>query len=59
MAGKQWMDQAFANAHGQLRKATHTAKGKNISSEALHSAVKKGGKEAKQAQLVLNAHPLR
>lgn len=56
---KHWMAQAFANAHGQLRKATHTAKGENISRESLHAAVKKGGKEAKQAQLVLNAHPLR
>lgn len=56
---KHWMQQAFANAHGQLRKATHTAKDKDISRDALHAAVKKGGKEAKQAQLVLNAHPLR
>lgn len=59
MAAKHWMSAAFANAHGQLRKATNTAKGKDISREALHEAVKKGGKEAKQAQLVLNAHPLR
>jgi hypothetical protein len=59
MAAKHWMKAAFANAHGQLRKKTHTAAGKNISSEALHAAVKKGGKEAKQAQLVLNSHPMR
>lgn len=59
MAAKHWMAEAFANAHGQLRKSTHTAKGKSISREALHSAVKKGGTEAKRAQLVLNAHPLR
>jgi hypothetical protein len=59
MAAKHWMAKAFANAHGQLRKSTHTAKGKNISREALHGAVKKGGLEAKRAQLVLNAHPLR
>jgi len=56
---KHWMKAAFASAHGQLRKATGTAKGKNISREALHAAQKKGGKEGKQAQLVLNAHPLR
>lgn len=59
MAAKHWMEAAFANAHGQLRKETGTAKGKNISPSALHEAVKKGGKEAKRAQLVLNAHPLR
>jgi hypothetical protein len=59
VAAKHWEAAAFANAHGQLRKATHTPAGKNISRSALHDAVKKGGKEAKRAQLVLNAHPLR
>lgn len=53
------MAQAFANAHGQLRKATNTPEGKNISRSALDAAVKKGGKEGKQAQAVKNAHPLR
>ncbi len=55
---KHWMAAAFANAHGQLRKETHTPAGKNISRSALEAAKKKGGKEAKRAQLVLNANPL-
>lgn len=59
MAAKHWMAQAFANAHGQLHRETGTKKGEKIPQSKLHAAVKKGGLEAKRAQLVLNAHPLR
>lgn len=59
MAAKHWMAQAFANAHGQLHKELGVPKGKTIPRDKLESAVKKGGLEAKRAQAVLNAHPLR
>ena len=55
---KHWMAQAFANAHGQLHRETNTPKGKTIPRSKLKEAVNKGGKEAKRAQAVLNAHPL-
>ena len=56
---KHWMAEAFANAHGQLHKATGTAKGKKIPMSKLKEEVRKGGVNAKRAQLVLNAdHPL-
>jgi hypothetical protein len=59
MAGKHWESAAFANSHGQLHKQLGVKKGDKIPQSKLHDAVKKGGLEAKRAQLVLNAHPLR
>jgi hypothetical protein len=35
---KHWMQEAFANAHGQLRKSTRTKAGRNISKRALNRA---------------------
>ena len=58
MATKHWMSAAFSNAHGQLHKQLGVPKGKTIPRSKLKEAVKKGGLEAKRAQLVLNAHPL-
>lgn len=55
MAAKHWMAEAFANAHGQLHAATGTPKGKKIPTEKLRAEVKKGGVNARRAQLVLNA----
>jgi len=59
MAAKHWMAKAFANAHGQLHKALGIPKGQKIPREKLEEAVKKGGVNAKRAQAVLNANPLR
>lgn len=57
---KHWMAKAFANAHGQLHEALGVPKGQKIPRDKLEAAVKKGGRVAKRAQLVLNAdHPLR
>ena len=50
-----WMEQAFANAHGQLHRALGVPAGKKIGKSALHRAVAKGGVNAKRAQAVLNA----
>ncbi len=48
----KWMEKAFANAHGQLRKKTGTKAGKNISSKALSKAAKSSNpKTRKQANL--------
>jgi hypothetical protein len=58
MAAKHWMAKAFANAHGQLHKATGTKKGEKIPRSKLEAEVKKGGVNAKRAQLVMNANPL-
>lgn len=58
MEKKHWMAAAFANAHGQLHEATGTPKGKKIPRSKLESEVKKGGVNAKRAQLVMNANPL-
>jgi len=56
---KHWMAEAFKNAHGQLHKETGTPIGKKIPVEKLRAALKKGGKEARRAQAVMNAdHPL-
>lgn len=56
---KHFMAEAFANAHGQLHSATGTPKGKKIPISKLKDEVRKGGVNAKRAQLVLNAdHPL-
>jgi len=52
------MAHAFANSRGQLHKELGVPQGKTIPRSKLKEAVKKGGKEAKRAQLVLNAHPL-
>jgi hypothetical protein len=35
---KHWMQEAFSGSHGQLRKSTHTKKGRNISKRALNRA---------------------
>ena len=59
MAAKHWMSAAFSGAHGQLHKQLGVKKGEKIPRSKLEGAVKKGGLEAKRAQLVLNAHPLR
>lgn len=59
MAGKHFMAEAFANAHGQLHRDLGVAVGKKIPVEKLRAAVRKGGRTARRAQLVLNAdHPL-
>ena len=59
MAAKHFMHEAFSNAHGQLHRALGVPIGKPIPVEKLRAAVKKGGTNAKRAQLVLNAdHPL-
>lgn len=55
---KHWEAGAFANAHGQLRKKLGAKKGQPIPRATLKAAARKGGKEGKQAQLVLNANPL-
>lgn len=60
MAGKHFMAEAFSNAHGQLHRELGIAPDKKIPVAKLREAVRKGGKVAKRAQLVLNAdHPLR
>lgn len=57
---KHWMAEAFKNAHGQLHKQLGVKAGEKIPADKLRAAVKKGGLEARRAQLVLNAdHPLR
>jgi len=55
---KHWEAAAFANAHGQLHKELGVPQGQKIPRSKLHAAVKKGGKEARRAQAVLNANPL-
>ncbi|MHB8816520.1 MAG: hypothetical protein ACYDAE_25105 [Steroidobacteraceae bacterium] len=60
MAAKHFMKEAFANAHGQLHAALGVPKGQKIPVSKLREAVRKGGRNARRAQLVLNAdHPLR
>ena len=60
MAAKHFMAEAFLNAHGQLHRELGVPEGKKIPVDKLRAAVRKGGKVAKRAQLVLNAdHPLR
>jgi hypothetical protein len=59
MAAKHWMAAAFANAHGQLRKKLGAKKGETIPRSKLKAAARAGGKEGKQAQLAMNANPLR
>lgn len=43
-----WMEKAFANAHGQLRKSTGTKAGKDISSRKLNRAAKSGNVKTKR-----------
>lgn len=60
MAAKHWMAEAFGNSKGQLHKALGVKPGEKIPVDKLRAAVRKGGKTAKRAQLVLNTdHPLR
>ncbi len=60
MAAKHFMAEAFSNAHGQLHRELGVPEGQKIPVDKLRAAVRKGGKVAKRAQLVLNAdHPLR
>lgn len=57
---RHWMAEAFSNSKGQLHKALGVKPGEKIPVEKLRAAVRKGGRVAKRAQLVLNAdHPLR
>lgn len=47
-----WMEKAFANAKGQLRRETHTPAGKKISETALNKAENsKNPTERKRANL--------
>lgn len=55
MAAKHFMAEAFANAHGQLHRALGVPINQKIPVSKLREAVKKGGRLAKRAQLVLNA----
>ena len=58
MAEKHWLAAAFKNSHGQLHKELGVKAGDKIPRSKLKAAVRKGGLEAKRAQLVLNANPL-
>lgn len=51
---KHFAQEAFANAHGQLRAHTHTPAGQKIPLAKLRACVREGGIWAKRAQLVLN-----
>jgi hypothetical protein len=54
-----WMEKAFANSKGQLRKKTKTKKGKNISEKALEKAEKSSNpKTRKQANLAATARKI-
>lgn len=55
---QHWMAAAFANAHGQLHEELGVKKGQKIPRSKLKAATRKGGLEAKRAQLALNANPL-
>lgn len=56
---KHWMAEAFKGAHGQLHRELGVPTGKPIPADKLREAVKKGGRTARRAQLVLNAnHPM-
>lgn len=51
-----WMEKAFANAHGQLRAKTHTAAGQDISMKAIHGEERsKDLKTRREAQLAEEA----
>lgn len=51
-----WMERAFANSHGQLRKKTRTKNGRNISKRELNrKANSKNPRTKKQAVLARTA----
>ena len=52
---KHWMQEAFKNARGQLHKALGVKAGEKIPASKLEAAVKKGGRNARRAQAVINA----
>ncbi|MGH8266648.1 MAG: hypothetical protein ACRETH_06210 [Steroidobacteraceae bacterium] len=58
MAAKHWMAGAFASAHGQLHAALGVPKDEKIPRSKLKAAVRKGGVNARRAQLVMNANPI-
>jgi hypothetical protein len=43
-----WMERAFANSKGQLRKSTRTKKGRNISKRALNRAAHSSNPKTKK-----------
>lgn len=51
---RKWMQKAFNKNKGTLRRTLKVKVGKTIPVKKLRSAVKKGGKTGKRAQLVLN-----
>jgi len=51
---RKWEQKAFSKNKGALRRTLKVKKGKTIPVKKLRSAVKKGGKTGKRAQLVLN-----
>lgn len=54
-----WMEKAFANSHGQLRKKTGTKSGSKISERKLEKAThSRSGKTRKQAQLAETARKI-
>ncbi len=54
-----WMEKAFANSHGQLRKKTGAKKGKDISAKRLHAAAhSKDPKTRKEAVLAETARKI-
>lgn len=56
---EHWMQKAFANAHGQLRKKTGTKAGHKISRAALTKAEhSRSGKTRKQAALAETARKI-
>jgi hypothetical protein len=56
---RKWEQKAFSKNKGALRRTLKVKKGKIIPVKKLRSAVKKGGKTAKRAQLVLNVRKSR
>jgi hypothetical protein len=53
---KHWMQEAFANAHGQLRKSTRTKKSRKISARSLDRAAhSKNARTKKRAVLARTA----
>ena len=53
---EHWMQEAFKNAHNQLRRKTHTKAGRNISKRALNrSAHSRNLKTKRQAVLARTA----
>ena len=56
---RKWEQKAFSKNKGALRRTLKIKKGKTIPVKKLRSAVKKGGKTGKRAQLVLNVRKSR